>query len=463
MSMFSMKTILRKSIIYLIGNFSAKILSSLIIPIYAVYLSSSALGEFDYIQTLMNIIGPIATVAIWESVLKFNLDINSSEKNKRELFSNAVFVVLISSMLIILSLLIYNSYFSIFKTSVFLSITMILLTPYLMLFQYFSRSINDTATYVYSGIISSLVNFSSILFFVVYLNKGVSGLILSYVLGQISGVILIGIRTKIIQYIDIQSVSYKTLRKMILFSTPLAINSISLWLINGLSRIIITNSFGLEANGEFAFAAKFSTFLSLFAGVINMALIEEAIINSKEKNFSNNFQRNFNFLAEMFLYLAILFLPIIYIFFTFIQHTDFVEAYSFVPIIMLGSVFSILSTNLGALFQAIEKTRLHSISTITGGLFFIIMSYSMMPSLGVYSVALGQMIGFLTMFLVRLYFAKKLVGINFKKNLLILLIFYLCVSYFYIEKNKLLLFSSALIVVFLFVNKIWKYKFKRNV
>jgi O-antigen/teichoic acid export membrane protein len=132
-----MKTILRKSIIYLIGNFSAKILSSLIIPIYAVYLSSSALGEFDYIQTLMNIIGPIATVAIWESVLKFNLDINSSEKNKRELFSNAVFVVLISSMLIILSLLIYNSYFSIFKTSVFLSITMILLTPYLMLFQYF--------------------------------------------------------------------------------------------------------------------------------------------------------------------------------------------------------------------------------------------------------------------------------------------------------------------------------------
>ena len=463
MSMFSMKTILRKSIIYLIGNFSAKILSSLIIPIYAVYLSSSALGEFDYIQTLMNIIGPIATVAIWESVLKFNLDINSSEKNKRELFSNAVFVVLISSMLIILSLLIYNSYFSIFKTSVFLSITMILLTPYLMLFQYFSRSINDTATYVYSGIISSLVNFSSILFFVVYLNKGVSGLILSYVLGQISGVILIGIRTKIIQYIDIQSVSYKTLRKMILFSTPLAINSISLWLINGLSRIIITNSFGLEANGEFAFAAKFSTFLSLFAGVINMALIEEAIINSKEKNFSNNFQRNFNFLAEMFLYLAILFLPIIYIFFTFIQHTDFVEAYSFVPIIMLGSVFSILSTNLGALFQAIEKTRLHSISTITGGLFFIIMSYSMMPSLGVYSVALGQMIGFLTMFLVRLYFAKKLVGINFKKNLLILLIFYLCVSYFYIEKNKLLLFSSALMVVFLFVNKIWKYKFKRNV
>ncbi len=463
MSMFSMKTILRKSIIYLIGNFSAKILSSLIIPIYAVYLSSSALGEFDYIQTLMNIIGPIATVAIWESVLKFNLDINSSEKNKRELFSNAVFVVLISSMLIILSLLIYNSYFSIFKTSVFLSITMILLTPYLMLFQYFSRSINDTATYVYSGIISSLINFSSILFFVVYLNKGVSGLILSYVLGQISGVILIGIRTKIIQYIDIQSVSYKTLRKMILFSTPLAINSISLWLINGLSRIIITNSFGLEANGEFAFAAKFSTFLSLFAGVINMALIEEAIINSKEKNFSNNFQRNFNFLAEMFLYLAILFLPIIFIFFTFIQHTDFVEAYSFVPIIMLGSVFSILSTNLGALFQAIEKTRLHSISTITGGLFFIIMSYSMMPSLGVYSVALGQMIGFLTMFLVRLYFAKKLVGINFKKNLLILLIFYLCVSYFYIEKNKLLLFSSALIVVFLFINKIWKYKFKRNV
>lgn len=463
MSMFSMKTILRKSIIYLIGNFSAKILSSLIIPIYAVYLSSSALGEFDYIQTLMNIIGPIATVAIWESVLKFNLDINSSEKNKRELFSNAVFVVLISSMLIILSLLIYNSYFNIFKTSVFLSITMILLTPYLMLFQYFSRSINDTVTYVYSGIISSLVNFSSILFFVVYLNKGVSGLILSYVLGQISGVILIGIRTKIIQYIDIQSVSYKILRKMILFSTPLAINSISLWLINGLSRIIITNSFGLETNGEFAFAAKFSTFLSLFAGVINMALIEEAIINSKEKNFSNNFQRNFNFLAEMFLYLAILFLPIIYIFFTFIQHTDFVEAYSFVPIIMLGSVFSILSTNLGALFQAIEKTRLHSISTITGGLFFIVMSYSMMPSLGVYSVALGQMIGFLTMFLVRLYFAKKLVGINLKINLLILLIFYLCVSYFYIEKNKLLLFSSALIVVFLSVNKIWKYKFKRNV
>lgn len=458
--MFSMKTILKKSAVYLIGNFASKILSSLIIPIYAIYLSSTALGEFDYVQTIMNIIGPIATLTIWESVLKFNLD-NDSEKAKVETFTNALFVISISSIVIVLVLLTYNYYFNIFKTSSFLSITMIILTPFLLLFQYFSRSIKDTVSYIYSGILTSLVNFAAILILVVYLKTGVFGLVSSYILGQISGILLIGFRINIYKFFNIKFINFTILKKMLIFSTPLAINTISLWLINGLSRIIITNSFGLETNGEFAFAVKFSTFLSLFAGVINMALIEEAIINAKERTFVNNFQKNFDILSEIFIYLAILFLPVINIFFAFIENTDFSNAYSFIPMIMLGSVFSILSTNLGALFQAIEKTNLHSISTIVGGIFFIGFSYLMMSTMGVFSVAFGQMVGYFTTFAVRFYFARKLVGIKICKNIWMLLIIYIFMAYFYLVKDKLFLILGTILVLFLFIRKLWKYKIKK--
>ena len=63
--------LLKKIGLYFIGNLASKILSAILIPIYAFYVSSSDLGIFDYSQTLMQIIVPIVYFSIWEAILKY--------------------------------------------------------------------------------------------------------------------------------------------------------------------------------------------------------------------------------------------------------------------------------------------------------------------------------------------------------------------------------------------------------
>lgn len=65
------KKLIKKTGLYFIGNLSSKILTFVLVPIYAFYIKSEELGEFDYAQTIMNIIVPICFVAIWEAILKF--------------------------------------------------------------------------------------------------------------------------------------------------------------------------------------------------------------------------------------------------------------------------------------------------------------------------------------------------------------------------------------------------------
>ena len=67
------KRILKKTGLYFIGNLSTKLLSAILVPLYAFYVNAEDLGAFDYSQTLLNIVVPIAFLCVWEAVLKFVL------------------------------------------------------------------------------------------------------------------------------------------------------------------------------------------------------------------------------------------------------------------------------------------------------------------------------------------------------------------------------------------------------
>lgn len=95
----------KKTLIYFAGNFSSKIFGVIIIPIYAQYLSAAQLGEYDFQQTLGNLLMPIIGLAIWEAILRFGL--NADGKNLHQIITTAVFVVAstvgFSSLLLLLT------------------------------------------------------------------------------------------------------------------------------------------------------------------------------------------------------------------------------------------------------------------------------------------------------------------------------------------------------------------------
>jgi len=190
----------KKTLIYLAGNFSSKIFALIIIPIYAEYLSALELGQYDFQLTIANLLTPVIGLAIWESILRFGL--KAEGKELKRIFSTASIIsfgTLTVSFLILLIL--YNNLYG-FNTQSFLYVLLIIMMPMVTILGYMARAIKANKQFAVSGVLSSFVNLTGILIFVIIMDLGVTGLLISTVIGSIFNIGYLLIATEIFKYLS---------------------------------------------------------------------------------------------------------------------------------------------------------------------------------------------------------------------------------------------------------------------
>ena len=82
-------------------------------------------------------------------------------------------------------------------------------------------------------------------------------------------------------------------RALLKYSLPLLPNAVCWWLLGSSSRLFIEHFLGLEANGIFAVAMKFSTILETFSVIVYQAWQETAIKQYGAADRSKFFSRIF--------------------------------------------------------------------------------------------------------------------------------------------------------------------------
>ncbi|MCY9006774.1 lipopolysaccharide biosynthesis protein [Peribacillus frigoritolerans] len=406
-----LKTLSRKAGLYLIGNFSSKILSALLLPIYAFYIVADDLGYFDLMQTLMGICIPITFLAIWEAILRFLLG-EKDEKSKKVIISTTAFFTILISGIVCVVFIILNHFKIIEIKSIELIIGMFLSTSFAQIWQYYARAFGESKVFVWSGILGTIINFIFVLIFIVVFKTDLTGLFISYILGQVAIFLIIEFKVRVISTIKIGYINIHVLWKMLKFSQPLVLNLISTWLIIGFGRLIITMELGTEANGLFSFASKFSLIVTMIGSVVTMAIIEEAILAAKTKGLDSSFGRTMEVLFKIFQLIILLAVPAIVIFYKSIENTDYYNSLQYAPWLLLFSVAKTMASNIGSAFQAINKTKYQFTTTIIGAIVTVIFSYSFISSLGIYAVVIGQILGAIIMLLTRYNLLKKYIDIE---------------------------------------------------
>ncbi|GGA65151.1 lipopolysaccharide biosynthesis protein [Ornithinibacillus halotolerans] len=418
------KNLLKKTGIYAVGNLSSKIMSALLIPIYAFYISTNDLGYFDFSQTLMSVTSPIIVLAIWEAILKFVL---SEDKLhiKTKMLTTAFVFSLIMSLVLILTVLIINSIFDLSIKYLGLISAMIVVHSLVYVWQYSARALERNKLFVVAGILSTIVNFILVLILIVYLRLGLLGLLLSYIFSQLSIIFFIERKISILSGLRLKNFEIKILRDMLVFSSPLVLNLISAWLISGFGRFLITVQLGNEANGLYSFSNRFSLLISMLGTVVTMAIIEEAILSAKEKRIDKEFGRTLESLFKIFQLFALVSVPIIVMFYNFISDTAYYNSLVFVPWLLLYAISNTMASNLGSAFQAISKTKYQFITTLLGAAITVVISIFLINSFGISAVIFGQLLGALTMLTSRYVLINKFISlkINWKPIVLRYIIF----------------------------------------
>lgn len=427
------KTLLKNSVIFAIGNFGSRLILLVLVPFYTYYLSTTQYGTVDLITTTVSMLTPIVTLSIYEGTLRFVMDKDAD--NKIAILENS-FILSIISILIFYSIgfLVYYFYKKIiFDYFGYLSIILILQSFQLILAQY-SRGIGKIKVYAINGIVNSLVLAISNVFLIIFYGMGIHGYFCSIIISNaISLIFLIFTNFYDIKNFNKQMISLDIVGKMLKYSVPLIPNSFMWWLMNASSRYFILFFLGSSENGIFAVASKIPSIITMFQTIFfqawQLSAIEEFDSGDTEIFYSNIFAFFSNFMILSTSIIFIFLEPVL----SFLLSNEYVDTWKYVPGLLLGVVFSSFSSFYGTIYVASKKTNAIFSTTVIGGLLSVLFNFLLIPSIGLNGAGFSMALSFGVIWLIRVVDSKKIMNIRIHTKELVcqfvLLAIQLCLLY----------------------------------
>lgn len=434
---------------YAIGAVAPRFFSFVFIPLFSHFLSQKDLGTYDLLITAVSLFAPLISLNLGEACYRFSF--NNTQSNTFSIIKTAVvFGFCLHFMLLIgtyFFLYFYLHYIDI------LSLLVIFSSSFFLLFQSLPRVFQKVRLYAFIGILNAAcILCFSILFFYIY-NKNLSSIKLAIIVSNFLTLLVIILQINILKILKNGVFDLKTLKMLLQFSVPLVLNTISWWLVFFSNRFIISWALGIEANAVYAVANKVPSILYITNSIFILSLQDFAFEKTDESNlnfdFTLIFKRQFIFQATLgFIILAssktinsFLF-PIVY-----------GTAYQLSPLIFLSIVFANFASFWGVFFAAKKQTMSVLKTTLVGGLLNIILTVFFIKSMALYAPALGTCLGFLAIWLIRIYQLRHDLSINFDKKMLLkislLFLFFSCSLFI---SNMLLDFFTIILSGFIFIS-----------
>lgn len=443
------KELINNTFIIALGNFSSKLLSFFLLPLYTTLLSTEDYGIYDFILSLAVFILPVITLLMEESMFRFLIDAKTI-KEKQAVISHSFIFIMISTLVFIIIVPLIN---------VFVKI------PYCLLFMlYVISSIISTLRNAYLrglgkfkaySIINFLTNLLIILFnilFIVYFKLGIVSLLLSTIITNIVLSLIMFIKEKIFSYISIKFIKKSKMKEMVKYSLPLVPNSLSWAIINMSDRVMITSFLGYDTNGIYSVSNKFPSLMNTVYSFFYTAWNESAAKNKKDKNsniFYNTVYINLNNIMISVTVGLIVIIPFI---FNFLIKGEFINSYNYVPILLVGMYFSNVSGFYGGIFSAYKNTKIMGFTTLIGAIINIIINFVLMKYIGLWAACISTVLATLFVYLYRKNKIKKYVKLDENiRNIFLTFIMLLIALFTYYNSNIITKLIGLLIYIIYFV------------
>ena len=431
---------------YFISHTLTKVFSFGLVLLYAFYISPDNFGDYEYVQTLINIIVPFSFLCIWESVLKFGLN---NEENKEKIIGTTALITLIAALFLIVGLSIYSLITNMsFVLTVFVILTFVL-DGIRIMWQHYLKILNEYNVYTKASVVGNLVSIIGVVILVLVFKIELEALFIASLLGVSINIGIIEYNNRILKYIKRKNIDLSLAKKMLKYSLPLVLVAVLTWSVTGLSKAVIQNVIGDEANGLYSFAHKFTIIITFVSTILSTAVTEELLSLDKVK-FKEEFSNITNKISEGFIILSTVAMPAIMAFYELIHDTAYYSSRQYVALLILYFVFLTFSGHITTVFKVYNKNKLNTLSTFIGASVNICIVALSIKEFGIMGVVLAQVFGALVMLMLNIIFAKSQMKIKLNNiKLTLTLLAYILISvvtYFSKAYINLLLFVFTIII-----------------
>jgi len=444
------KKLINNSIIFAIGNLGSKLIVILLVPLYTYYLTTSEFGLVDLVTITASLLIPIFSMCIFDATLRFVMD---KKYDEHIVLINSLVVIFIGFILLcaiypaLIIFLPFDDYILYFYLLVLFQAIYTTLTQYI-------RAKGMIRLFAISGIINSFILLVCNLLFLALFQAGIVGYLISFIISYIVSSLLIIIRGKIQLGFNVRKINIKLLKEMLIYSIPLIPNALMWWIMSFSDRYLITLFLGLSANGLYAVANKIPSILTIINSVFfqawQMSAIEEAESKNKNQFFSNVFNV---FSIVMLISTSLIIVHLKFMMELFVADT-YSEAWKYVPFLLLGVVFSSFSSFLGTNYIAARKTSGVFKTSVIGAVINIVVTIALIPILGINGAAIGTMICFAVIWILRILDTRQFVNIKFNLRNLILtfMIIFIQIIVLYLNFQNEYLIQISLLIIIILIN-----------
>ena len=397
-----------------IGNMGTKIISILLLPLYTSILSTEEYGIYDLINTIICFLIPIITLLMEESMFRFLIDCKTEEE-KKKVISHSFFYCI--TMTIIFSIII-AVLGTIFKVNNIYIILLFLISQIILnLKNAIARGLGKIKLYSITNFLSSAIIIALNVVFIAIVKSGYIGLLYSAIISNITISIIVLIKLKIHQYVDIKNIDKNKLKEMLKYSYPLVPNSISWGIINMSDRIIISSFIGTSANGIYSMANKFPTFMNTLYGFFYTAWKESAAKAKNDEDVNIFYNKINDLLRKLLLSVVLAIITFLPIFFSLLIKKDFSASYIYIPLLLLAMYFSNMSGFYGGIFSAYKDTKIMGTTTVISAIINLVIDIILIRYLGVWSAVISTVISTFFVYIFRRFKIKKYIEFKTKFNI----------------------------------------------
>lgn len=397
------KAFLNTFSIYAIGTIGAKLVAFALVPLYTFFLAKDDMGYFDLSITLIMLLVPFITFDLRDGAFRFLID-KHSDLSHKDVLSYIIRTLTRNSVIVAILSVIGYFYLSHLAYYPILVLLLIAFGCYEVMIQVV-RGLGHTKLFVAIGVINALLVLALSLFFLIVPRWGVLSIFLANLISRIISLGIIEYKLRLIPiYLNHRKEYNRQVGHDLLhYTLPLLPNVLAWWAIESTSKLFINHYLGLEYNGIFAVAIKFSNILQVAAGIFYQTWQETAIKEMHAADHNRFFSRIFNnyfFLMSMTVILATLALKLLY---PYIVAEAYQDSYIYIYPLFVAVLFHAMGSFLDLAYQCSRKTYRGLPSIISTAILAILLYYLTIQKWGLIGISVSLIISYGYLMIYRLF------------------------------------------------------------
>lgn len=390
--------LVKNTVIIAIGKLSTQILSYILLPLFTAKMSVGEYGTYDFVCTISMFLCPIITLLMEEAMFRFLIDA-STKKEMKNIISQTVLYTL-AGILVFIPLasiiLKFSTNYSPFFIAIF--ITFVISNIVIALSNALARGLSKIKLYSFSNFILGIGTLILTIIVLVFFPSA-GGLLLANAIANILTAIVIFAKLHLKSFMG--KYDKPLMKQMIKYSFPLVPNSISWSIINMSDRIILTKMINSDANGIYAMANKFPNIINVLYGYFYTAWKESAAKIIKDENRKEYYNMIYQEMKRFIYAVTICLIAIMPFVFPIFINKNYDEAFIYIPIIMIATYYSNLSSFYGGIFSAYKDTKIMGTTTFVAAAINLVIDLIFVYKFEIYAACFSTLLADLIVYFYR--------------------------------------------------------------